>query len=732
MYFSKLTKKSKGTAEGIFTLMLLAVFVTELAVTGVLTALFARLGLFYASLLDAAVLVLLLSLPLWFFVVQPLARKSDAGIIRFSPRTLMLVVLTGVFMTQFLVMMALSLLLLPDVDSQITSLADACFTTIFSAPPLWWLTCSRHMRRKQAFEDDLLHAPLRLYALLLLLVFLSDLLMDIVGPRIFPHVSHTVSLVIAAFCSSLILAVPLWWFLVQPLIKSSRSQKMRANAIHTQAVEAFVTTDAKGMIESFNPAAEKIFGHDAGEIIGKPVTLLFNSDRQSPDNIFADESSSNHEEATVSFETSGRRRDGSIVTLDVSTSRMLLEGRQEYLMIIRDISERKLMENALLESATRFRQVFEQSEDAIVFFKSGSCSVLDANVTAQNLFGYSKAELQEAGLQLFIGPALLPSISNAISSISQDKGAFLDKIAGNRKDGREIVVSMRGKLMTLQGVSFTYCTFRDITERLNLEKEAREIQAKLIQTNKMTSLGLLVSGVAHEINNPNNFIMVNSQILERSWTDALKILREYYRDNGDFFIGGVPFSELDAHSRNLFEGIIDGARRIDGIVSNLKGFARKDRFIEDNAVNVNQVATAAVAILHYELNKFTENLHVELTEDLPCITGNSQQLSQIIINLLMNACQALPARQRGVWLTTAYDAAADQVTIAIKDEGHGISAERSALIMEPFFTTKLDSGGTGLGLSICQSIVKDQGWSMDFSSELGKGSTFTVRIPANH
>jgi signal transduction histidine kinase len=245
----------------------------------------------------------------------------------------------------------------------------------------------------------------------------------------------------------------------------------------------------------------------------------------------------------------------------------------------------------------------------------------------------------------------------------------------------------------------------------------------------MTSLGLLVSGVAHEINNPNNFIMANSRLLERSWADALNILREYHRENGEFFIGGVPFSELDAHSPNLFAGIIDGARRIESIVNNLKGFARNDSSIESSGINVNQVASAAISILHYELNKFTDNFHAELAEGIPVIKGSSQQLGQVIINLLMNACQSLPDRRSGIWLSTGFDTGKQQVTISVRDEGHGMSPEKSSMIMEPFFTTKLDSGGTGLGLSICQSIVKDHSWSMDFTSEQGKGSTFVVRIP---
>jgi PAS domain S-box-containing protein len=859
MFRSKLTTDSLNTYEGIFILMLMAIFGTELAVNYVLNAFLLRFEIFYASLINAAILVLLFAVPLWFFVVQPQPGKNtqEGTTARISSKALFSAVLACLFLIEFLVMMSLPSIMTQS-DNQTINLTDACFTTLFSALPLWWLTCSRNRRRDKIPADDMLGAPLRLYALLLFAVFLTDLLMDILSTYMFSYVSHTSAVIINAFFSTLVIAPLLWWFVVRPLTKSSLLQKARANVVFTQAVEAFVTINEEGVIESFNPAAERIFGYNAEEIIGLAGAVLFDGNSLNLDDIILSSTeSSSKADNILSHEASGRRRDGSMVTIDASISRILLDKRHEYLLIMRDISSRKKMEKdikeseeryslavsgsndgiwdwdiltdkayysprfnellgyqayeldntlasftgnlhkedyarvteavrthidknvpydiqyrlrtktgnyrwfrargqaardesgrairmagsisdinvqkealeALRESEVRFRQIFEQSEDAIIFFKPHTSSVIDVNVTAENLFGFTKSELQKSGLKLITRPADYDFLSNSISNISRNNVTILEKIVNIRKDGTEIIVSMRGKVMTLKGVEIIYCTFRDVTERLRMEKEAQNIQAKLIQANKMTSLGLLVSGVAHEINNPNNFIMANSQLLERSWADALKILHEYYLENGEFYVGGVPFSELEAHSPKLFAGITDGSRRIESIINNLKNFARKDGSIERIDVNVNQVATSAISILHYELNKFTENFHVELAENIPLVKGSSQQLGQIIINLLMNACQALPSRQHGIWLTTSFDAAADQVIISVKDEGHGMSPEKSRMIMEPFFTTKLDSGGTGLGLSICQSITKDHSWCIDFASEQEKGSTFYVKIP---
>ena len=397
---------------------------------------------------------------------------------------------------------------------------------------------------------------------------------------------------------------------------------------------------------------------------------------------------------------------------------------------ISDITSRKETENALLESGLRFRRIFEESEDAIVFFKPGTSTFIDVNRTTEKLFGFSKAELMSQGLECFCLPEDVVSFNSIICNIRHREISHMDDMVNRRKDGTEIRVSVHGKLIKLTGVDVVYCTLRDITARFHLEEEARNIQAKLIQANKMTSLGLLVSGVAHEINNPNNFIMANSRLLSRVWQDALKILREYYRENGEFQIGGISFSVMEEDAAHLFTGIIDGSHRINGIVNNLKNFVRQERSLMGREVEVNRVITAAVSILHHHLTKHTEKFHLDLDENIPRVTGSGQQLEQVVMNLLMNACQALPDKGHGIWLATGYDERTGHVTIVVRDEGVGMPDNIHDRVLEPFFTTKLDSGGTGLGLSISQSIVKDHGGLLEFMSVPGEGTTFIVKIPA--
>jgi PAS domain S-box-containing protein len=422
-------------------------------------------------------------------------------------------------------------------------------------------------------------------------------------------------------------------------------------------------------------------------------------------------------------------RDGRV--LEFSSHPHMLDGRiVGRVWSFRDVTTRSDAERALKQSETRFREIFEQTEDAIIFFKPGGCSIIDVNQTAATMYGRTKDELKAGGLACLVRKEDLARLSSVIGNVRREKVSHVNNVVNICRDGGEINVSLHAKMITLQGVDIVYCTIRNITERIRMEAEVRDIQAKLIHANKMTSLGLMVSGVAHEINNPNAYILANAELLVRTWQDATKILLAYYHEQGDFQVGGIPFSEMKDKSLQLFDDIIDGSRRINGIVNTLKDFARQDPSAVEREVDVNAIVTTAVTILHNQIIRYTDRFLLDLAENIPVVKGSNQQLVQVVINLLMNACQALPSRDRGVRVATGFDPRACQVTITVRDEGVGIPGNVRERVLEPFFTTKLDSGGTGLGLSISHSIVREHGGTLEFESEADKGTVFVVRIPA--
>jgi polar amino acid transport system substrate-binding protein len=250
-----------------------------------------------------------------------------------------------------------------------------------------------------------------------------------------------------------------------------------------------------------------------------------------------------------------------------------------------------------------------------------------------------------------------------------------------------------------------------------------------MQASKMAALGVLVSGVAHEINNPTNFIMLNAPILRDAWENALPILEAYYQENGDFLMGGMKYSDMRQHVPRLLAGVADGAGRIKQIVANLKTYVRGDGADLSQRVDVNAVIQSALSLISNVIRNATSHFTVRCKPGLPPVLGSFQRLEQVIINLIQNACQALADKTRGIFIATMLDDTGDHVVIQVQDEGAGISAEDLVRIREPFFTTKQEAGGLGLGLSISARIVEEHRGTMRFTSQPGVGTTVEIILP---
>jgi signal transduction histidine kinase len=245
----------------------------------------------------------------------------------------------------------------------------------------------------------------------------------------------------------------------------------------------------------------------------------------------------------------------------------------------------------------------------------------------------------------------------------------------------------------------------------------------------MSALGTIVSGTAHELSNPNNLIMFNAPLLMSAWQDALPILSRNYEENGEYSLGGVPFSEMRSVVPKLLKDISDSSQRIKRIVGMLKDFSRQDERRQDGPVDVNDVVRTAIAILRHEITNKTRNFHVEYGEKLPMVMGVGMELEQVVINLVVNSLQALPDASRGIRVSTSMNCGPGNVEICVRDEGAGMTRDTLDRLMEPFFSTKLDSGGLGLGLSISRTIVQEHKGTIAFESEVGKGTTARVVLP---
>ncbi len=272
---------------------------------------------------------------------------------------------------------------------------------------------------------------------------------------------------------------------------------------------------------------------------------------------------------------------------------------------------------------------------------------------------------------------------------------------------------------------------REVTERKRALDELKLHQDKLIQADKMASLGILVAGVAHEINNPNGLILLNMPILREVYQDTEETLEARFRQQGDFMLGGLPYSRMRDEVPHLLEEMQEGANRIKRIVEELKDFASQDTSTATDVVDFNAVVQAAVRLVDSSLRSATTRFEARYADDLPPVLGSAQRIEQVIVNLILNACQALPDTGHGIFLTTSRDPATDSVILTLVDEGNGIAPEHIPHLTDPFFTTRRENGGTGLGLSVSDTIVKEHHGTLEFASTPGSGTTVTLTLPGS-
>jgi PAS domain S-box-containing protein len=396
-----------------------------------------------------------------------------------------------------------------------------------------------------------------------------------------------------------------------------------------------------------------------------------------------------------------------------------------------DITGRKEAEESVRESARRYRFLYERSP-ALSLVIGVDGRIKDVNNAFIAAIGFPREQIVGMPALELVEPEHREAIARQLENDMRGIPTPQIEIDARAMDGslRTILFSEASALLN-EGdrPAGILVTGIDITERRQATEQARRHEQQLIQADKMASLGILVSGVAHEINNPNNFILLNGRICSRVWEDIQPILREYNESHGDFLLAGMPFSESQPKIGQLIAGIHEGAQRIKKIVQNLRDFARKDAGEMPAGVDVNSVVDSAVMLVRNLVDKCTARFTLDLDPSLPRVTGNFQQLEQVVINLLTNACQALPDRDRGVTVATRFHTASARLSLEVRDEGVGIPTKNLAHVMDPFFTTKQSKGGTGLGLSISYNIVKNHGGDLAIASQPGTGTTVTVSLP---
>ncbi|HUV06083.1 MAG TPA: ATP-binding protein [Spirochaetia bacterium] len=400
---------------------------------------------------------------------------------------------------------------------------------------------------------------------------------------------------------------------------------------------------------------------------------------------------------------------------------------------------------ALRNAEGNFKALAENANDAILLM-SRSGTVIYANARASEISGYNPEELRKKHFRDLIHPDELHEVERRFSdrmnsgrnssgrnSSGRINGMTTERCYETRfldREGRTVPIEITGARTTWQDEPADVVVIRDISDRKRAEELLQAQQQQLLRADKLASLGALVAGMAHEVNNPNQVISMDARFLSDGLAGLFSLAETGEKAEESVRIAGLAYPDFKESAQSALSEISSSTARIGHIIQELKRFAGGEARFQAEPTDVNQVVRTVAELSRHLIGQATNRFTLALQDDLPRVKADRIGLEQVILNLLQNACQSLPDRNRGITVASDYDESARAVRIEIRDEGEGIPQEHLSRITEPFFTTRQENGGTGLGLSVSSRIVREHGGSLSFRSESGKGTMALVSLPS--
>ena len=370
--------------------------------------------------------------------------------------------------------------------------------------------------------------------------------------------------------------------------------------------------------------------------------------------------------------------------------------------------ENAMLQEQYIKSEEKYRTMFNSDPHPIFILDSQTLKILDMNQRAQDSYGFTRDEL--LGLPfLEMGEESDEELAQGLKNVSEDQSLLFTKKRHYRKGRKPFFVNINMSFAKYGERNVIIVSTTDITEVV--EKETQ-----LIQAGKMTTLGVMAAGMAHEINQPLNVIQVCADFF-------LKMLKR-----------GAKIEDEDL--KTMANDIVANVERATGVIKHVRDFARQTDLVRSK-VNINDPIKDVFKVLGHQLKVHDVDVQIDLDPNLPDILAEHNRLEQVFINLVSNAIDALDEKSSQPEFTDSAKRLSIKsfledslVTVHVADSGTGMSEEVKNKIIEPFFTTKKVGKGTGLGVSISYGIVKDYGGSIEIESELGKGTIFKLMFPA--
>lgn len=388
---------------------------------------------------------------------------------------------------------------------------------------------------------------------------------------------------------------------------------------------------------------------------------------------------------------------------------------------------RRMAEQALAHSEAYYRTISEQATEGIVVASIATRTVRYVNPAFCDMMHAERAALLGRPVLSMHPPEMAEQLANDFQALARGKPDVLRRIPLLRADGTTLPVDIRARPVTMAGEDCLLGMLTDVSAQLDTERREQQ----LVQADKLTSLGTLVLSVAHEINNPNQYVAAILPVLREVCEALLPILDRHAEEKGDFPVGQSTYTRIRPMLPAMLRDAEQGAARIARISADLKEFAADSQTHALGPVNLNTVAETASRLLGARIRRATYHFTLDLAPVLPPVLGSIQRLEQVVINLIDNACLALTDPSQPICITTGSLAPVGRVYIEVRDEGMGMTPEQVSNLRQPFFTTRAGEGGTGLGFFISSRIVAEHGGDIIVWSAPGRGTTMRVLLPCD-
>ncbi len=484
-----------------------------------------------------------------------------------------------------------------------------------------------------------------------------------------------------------------------------RESEARHRAIFEGVAEGILIAGVETKdIKYANPAICRMLGYTEEEIKNLGVRGIH--PKEDHDRVLSEFEVQARGEKTLVSDIPFLCKDGTIMDTEIRTAKTIINGIECRAGCVTDITERKRNEEALRESEEKYRTLFDASKDAI-YINTREGSFLDVNQSFLDLFGYTREEMADIKAEnIYVNPDDRINFQKEI----EEKGFVKDfELKLRKKDGKEMDCLLTSALRRADdgSISGYRGILRDVTEK-------NKIEAQLRQAQRMESIGTLAGGIAHDFNNLIQAIYGYTQIMMME------------KEPGD-----PDYSRLEAIERV--------ARRAGDLTKQILLFSRKGE-INLRPVELNLEVKETCELLERSIPKMI-SIELHLGEKLKIINADPAQIEQIMMNLGVNARDAMPDSGKLVFETENVildeeyckmhlgTTPGEYVVLSVSDTGHGMDRETVEHIFEPFFTTKETGRGTGLGLATVYGIVKSHGGHISCYSEPGQGTTFKIYFP---